>query len=232
MLLTILGGSVQKNPTNQFYYLQADTSNIPGAAQLTRWTTWNACGVTNGRNLCPGVHPAYAFDPPRNFGTTQGVPPQFIGTRKYYYLTRFMFAFHLIALFFSVCALFTGLLALCSRIGSFLSSFTCSIALFFQTITAALMTYVLSLLLPLLPCPQSPPSLPSKPSPSRKEKKRELTPSPQQRSIHPRPQRLSLVLPLRLSRPLQLRLHVGGRSMPLHLHHTAVCRRGGVSREQ
>ena len=79
MLLTILGGSIGKNPTNQFYYLEADTSNIPGAAALTRWTTWNACGVTEGRNVCPGVHPAYAFDPPRNFGTDEGVPPQFLG---------------------------------------------------------------------------------------------------------------------------------------------------------
>ena len=79
MLLTILGGSIGKNPTNRFYYLEADTSGIPGAAPLTRWTTWNACGVTNGRDLCQGVHPAFPFDPPRNFGTSTGIPPQFIG---------------------------------------------------------------------------------------------------------------------------------------------------------
>ena len=52
-----------------------------------------------------------------------------------------MFAFHLIALFFGTIALFIGLLALCSRIGSFLSSGTCSVALFFQSLTASLMTY-------------------------------------------------------------------------------------------
>lgn len=61
---------------------------------------------------------------------------------KYYLETRFMFAFVLIGLFFAVCALFLGLIALCSRIGSFLSSGLCSIALFFQTLTAALMTFV------------------------------------------------------------------------------------------
>lgn len=55
-----------------------------------------------------------------------------------------MFAFVLIGLFFAVCTLFLGLLALCSRIGSFLSSGLCSVALFFQTLTAALMTYVLA----------------------------------------------------------------------------------------
>lgn len=51
-----------------------------------------------------------------------------------------MFAFEFIALFFTACALVLGLLALCSRIGSFLDSALCSVALFFQTITAALMT--------------------------------------------------------------------------------------------
>ncbi len=61
-------------------------------------------------------------------------------TSKFYYLTRFMFAFVLIALFFAVCSMFLGVLALCSRIGSFLSSALCSVALFFQTLVAALMT--------------------------------------------------------------------------------------------
>ena len=78
-LLILIGGGVNKNPTNQFYFLQAATTGIPGAAATTRWTFWNACSVTNGRNACPRVHPAYPFDPPQNFGTTTGVPPQFIG---------------------------------------------------------------------------------------------------------------------------------------------------------
>ncbi len=60
--------------------------------------------------------------------------------RRYYLLTRFMFAFCIIGLFFAVLALFLGLLALFSRIGSFLSSAMCSVALFFQILTAALMT--------------------------------------------------------------------------------------------
>ncbi|KAI9733303.1 MAG: hypothetical protein M1834_003387 [Cirrosporium novae-zelandiae] len=51
-----------------------------------------------------------------------------------------MFAFVLTAIFFAVCALFAGLLALCSRIGSYFSGFLASIALFFQTIAASLMT--------------------------------------------------------------------------------------------
>ncbi|KAI4183428.1 MAG: hypothetical protein LQ346_006336 [Caloplaca aetnensis] len=135
IFLTLLGGAIDKNPTNQFYFLEADTSGLGNAAGKTRWTFWNACSVTNGRNSCPGAHPAYPFDPNRNFDTTMS-----FGGRKYYLETRFMFAFVIIGLFFAVCALCLGLVALCSRIGSFLSSATCSVALFFQTLTAALMT--------------------------------------------------------------------------------------------
>jgi hypothetical protein len=51
-----------------------------------------------------------------------------------------MFAFYLIALFFAVVALFTGLLALCSRLGGYLSALNTGIALFFQALAAALMT--------------------------------------------------------------------------------------------
>ncbi|KAI4196895.1 MAG: hypothetical protein LQ350_006264 [Teloschistes chrysophthalmus] len=135
ILLTLLGGAVNKNPTNKFYFLEADTSGLGTAAATTRWTFWNACSVMDGHNACPKVHAAYPFDPKRNFGTSD-----IFGGSKYYLETRFMFAFVLIGLFFAVCALFLSLIALCSRIGSFLSSALCSVALFFQTLTAALMT--------------------------------------------------------------------------------------------
>jgi hypothetical protein len=51
-----------------------------------------------------------------------------------------MWAFYIIALLFSVLALFTGLLALCSRLGGYLSGLMTAVALFFQTLAAALMT--------------------------------------------------------------------------------------------
>jgi len=143
IFLVLLAGAVSGNPVNDIYFLQADTSKIPGAPSLARWTFWNICSVSAaGKNVCGKVHPAFPLDPPshRNFGTTTGVPAQFIGSHKFFYLTRFMFAFVLISLFFAVCSLFLGLFALCSRIGSFLSSALCSVALFFQTLTAALMT--------------------------------------------------------------------------------------------
>jgi hypothetical protein len=143
MFLILLGGATNHNPTNQFYFLQVNTKGIPGAPPVSRWTYWNLCPVTaDGRNNCGDVHPAFPLDPPshRNFGTTQGIPKQFIGTGKYFYLTRFMFAFMLITLFFAVCSFFTGMLALCSRVGSYLSGLLGMVALFFQSINASLMT--------------------------------------------------------------------------------------------
>ena len=143
MFLILLAGVVDHNPTSQFYFLQVATANIPGAHPISRWTYWNICSVTaKNRNDCGNVHPAFPFDPPAksNFGTHTNIPKAFIGTSKFYYLTRFMFAFMLITLFFGVCALFTGILAMCSRIGSYLSGLLGMIALFFQSLNASLMT--------------------------------------------------------------------------------------------
>lgn len=82
IFLTLLAGAVDHNPTNKIYFLQAATSNIPGAPSVSRWTFWNTCSVSSaGGNVCGKVHPAYPLDPPsgRNFGTTDGVPTQFVG---------------------------------------------------------------------------------------------------------------------------------------------------------
>jgi hypothetical protein len=130
-LLTILTGGVNSAPLDRFYFLQASTNGIANARNPSRWTFFANCG---------NVVPALPFDPVRNFGTQQGVPQQFIGTNQYYYLSRFMFAFYLVALFFGAVALLTGLLALVSRLGGYISSMTTSVALFFQALAAALMT--------------------------------------------------------------------------------------------
>lgn len=152
ILLTLLAGAINSSATNQIYFLQADTSGIAHAPPTSRWTFWNYCSSDSSSavGLCNGVHPAYPLDPPsgRTFGTTDGVPPQFIGTMKFFYLTRFMFAFVLIALFFAVCSLLTGLAALCTRMGAYISGFLNMIGLFFQMLTATLMTYDIFPLLP------------------------------------------------------------------------------------
>ncbi len=144
-IFTILSGAINSAPINQFYFLEAATSGIPDARNPSRWTFFAICGrdPASGHNAnCGAVVPALPFDPPRNFGTTENVPEQFVGTNMYFYLSRFMFAFYLIALFFAVCGLFTGLLALCSRLGGYLSALTVAMALFFQALAAALLTYV------------------------------------------------------------------------------------------
>ncbi|KAF1982877.1 SUR7-domain-containing protein [Aulographum hederae CBS 113979] len=142
--LVILSGTAYHNPLNQVFFIEANTDGIPGAPNPARWTYFSICGVSDsGKNTnCGPVHPALPFQPQHrdDFGTETGVPEAFIGTNHYYYLSRFMFAFYLIALFFAVIGLFTGLLALCTRLGAYLSGLNSFIALFFQTITAALMT--------------------------------------------------------------------------------------------
>jgi hypothetical protein len=78
---TILSGAVNSSPINQFYFLEASTSNIPGARDPSRWTFFAICGVDeSGHNSnCGNVVPALPFDPPRNFGTDVNVPEQFRG---------------------------------------------------------------------------------------------------------------------------------------------------------
>lgn len=135
----------------------------PEPRNPSRWTFFAICGVNdNGRNAnCGASVPALPFDPPRNFGTDVGLPDAFMGlvvryktgstelwltlavsrrTHRYYYLSRFMFAFYLIALFFAVISLFTSLLALCTRFGAYLSGLNTVLAMFFQALAAALMT--------------------------------------------------------------------------------------------
>jgi SUR7/PalI family len=81
MFLTLLGGASNSKPLNDIYFLQTDTSSIPGAPSVSRWTFWNICSVVDGRSQCGSSHPAYPFNPPSsdNFGTTDNIPAAFIG---------------------------------------------------------------------------------------------------------------------------------------------------------
>lgn len=137
----ILSGVANSTPLNKTYFIQVDTAGTSAAQNPLRWTFFYLCGEQNGLNAnCGHPVPARPFDPPRNFGSDQGVPQSFIGTNHYYYLSRFMFAFYLIALFFAAIAFLTGILALCTRLGSYLSGLTVAVAAFFQALAAALMT--------------------------------------------------------------------------------------------
>lgn len=140
----ILAGTTSSKPEDLIYFLETTTNGIPGARNPSRWTLFYICGVDgNGHNAnCGKPVPALPFNPPgrSNFDTTTGIPDDFLGTHKYYYLSRFAFAFFLVALVFSVIALFTGLLALCTRLGAYMSSLNTAMALLFQVLGAALMT--------------------------------------------------------------------------------------------
>ena len=147
MFFVLLAGAIDGSPVNRFYILQADTGNIPGAPATSRWTFWNVCGADGPRIACgdsnyENIHPAFPFNPPgkKTFNTETNVPENFLNTSYYSLMTRFMFAFMLIALFFAVCALFTGLLALCTRIGAYLSGLLTMLAALFQGVQVALMT--------------------------------------------------------------------------------------------
>ncbi|RMZ80064.1 hypothetical protein DV737_g3130, partial [Chaetothyriales sp. CBS 132003] len=147
MFFILLAGAVDSYPVNRFYFLQADTSNIPNAPSVSRWTYWNVCGKDGSRTVCGSehferVHPAFPLDPPshREFNTHVNVPASFIGTSYYFYMTRFMFAFMLMALFFAVLAFLLSVLAIFTRLGAYVSGFFATLAFIFQTLQASLMT--------------------------------------------------------------------------------------------
>lgn len=140
----ILSGGNNSTPLNHVYFLEATTNGIPNARNPSRWTYWAICAVSSdGLNTdCGQPVPALPFSPTHrtNFATSQGVPDAFVDSHKYYYLSRFAWVFYLLALLFAVTALATGLLALCTRFGAYLSSVNAFIALFWQTLAATLMT--------------------------------------------------------------------------------------------
>lgn len=146
----ILSGVVNDSaPFDRVYFLQADTSGISSngdnfVPNPARWTYFATCGVQNGRNAnCGKVNAAMPFDPVKNFGTENNVPEGLVQhPSQYYYMSRVMWAFYLIALFFAVAALFLGLFALCSRLAAKFTGLVTIIALIMQAVTAALMTYV------------------------------------------------------------------------------------------
>ncbi|QEU58589.1 Sur7 [Kluyveromyces lactis] len=116
LIFIVLSGSIEHSPVNEFYWLQADTSNITGAPALSRWTFWGLCGVSGNKNVnCSSLEPAYPLSPVDDFGTTEGFPSDFVSNRDtYYYLTRFSFCFFLIALVFIGVGLIFYVLSWCS----------------------------------------------------------------------------------------------------------------------
>jgi len=141
IFLVLLAGAVDGFPVNQVYFIEVETSGIPGAKPISRWTPWNICGNSNGYNSnCGKIDAAFPFDPQSNWASQKNVPKAFIGTNSFYYMSRVVFAFMLISLFLSVCSLVLGFFALCMRIASYVSSVVAMAAWASQTVAAAVMT--------------------------------------------------------------------------------------------
>lgn len=146
LFFVLLTGGTEGSVLKNWYWLEADTSQIQGAPfQTTRWTSYNVCGVSNGDNTdCSATKAAFPFSPVDNFGTSNGVPQSFIDDRDtYYYLSRIGWAFLLVGLFFTILALFIAPIAMCMTHGIITGGFTTfssMVALLFTITAACLLT--------------------------------------------------------------------------------------------
>jgi len=145
LFFNILCGAGTSSVLGKFYWLEAGTSGISGAHSTTRWTNYNSCGVTNGRNSdCSSSQPGYPMSPRSNFGSSSGIP-SCLSSRKgvTYYLSRVGWAFLLIGLLFTLLALLPVAVSFCLPSLSILaigSSFATNAALLFTTLAACLLT--------------------------------------------------------------------------------------------
>ncbi|KAG0642935.1 SUR7/PalI family-domain-containing protein [Tuber brumale] len=148
LFLLLLAGAYDRKPLNQIFFLQADTRDIPNAPNsICHWTLYNYCDSRDGRNYdCRPNSAAYPFLPQRNFRTETNIPRDFIRSPgRYFYLSRFLYAFYVIDLFFALLALFAALLATCFRPAGYLAAAASVFGLFCMSFSAAIMTacYVL-----------------------------------------------------------------------------------------
>ncbi|TGJ83356.1 hypothetical protein E0Z10_g5396 [Xylaria hypoxylon] len=146
LFFVVLSGITTTSPLRQTYFLSADTSGISGARSVSQWTFFRICG--EGNTGCSHAWP----DPPVGWawsGKPDGtdLPERLIGSyggdttnKTYFFLWRFGWVFYLLALLFTVLAFFTGFVACFGRLGSAIAGLMSSVALFFHTVAASLMT--------------------------------------------------------------------------------------------
>lgn len=101
MTFLVLLGLSHHSPINQFYWMRAEgTHSISGAPTNFAFTTWGACEYADGKvtDKCTRDPVGMMQLPVDVWKTEQGVPEDFIKSQEsYYYLSRFGFAFLLIA---------------------------------------------------------------------------------------------------------------------------------------
>ncbi|KAL3228498.1 Protein SUR7 [Nakaseomyces bracarensis] len=117
LILIVLSGSIDNYPVNRFYWVEGNTSGIPNAPGVTRWTFWGACSYENNKLNCGEyLKPAAPISPVDNFHTKVNVPHSFISKRDaFYYLSRFSFCFFWIALAFVGVSFILFILTWCSK---------------------------------------------------------------------------------------------------------------------
>ncbi|RCK57845.1 Protein SUR7 [Candida viswanathii] len=142
LLFTVLAGSSKHFPLDRFYWVEADTTNIPNApANRSAWTFWGVCDKEDYSNCLLG--PAYPILPQDNFGTTVNVPENFLNNENtFFYLSRFAFAFCLIALAFVGLAFIIDILGFCFEIIDKVVIILITIALIFMAGFASMQTGV------------------------------------------------------------------------------------------
>lgn len=144
LFFIILAGVSDSTPLNKTYFLQADTSGISGANDVSQWTYFYVCGEDNldcgkAKAALPFGH---AWDKDAD-NVPAGIAGSHSGTsNKFYLLSRFGWVFLILALFFGTLTFFSSFLACCGRLGSFIATFVSLLALLCHAVASSLLTYV------------------------------------------------------------------------------------------
>ncbi|KAJ2967457.1 hypothetical protein NQ176_g9651 [Zarea fungicola] len=142
LFFIILAGVTDSSPLNKTYFLQADTSGIDGAHDISQWTYFYVCGP--GNKDCGKAKAALPFGYAWNSDASHvpaGIAGSHSGTSsKFYLLSRFGWVFLLLALFFGILTFFSSFIACCGRLGSFIATFVSFFALLCHAAASSLLT--------------------------------------------------------------------------------------------
>lgn len=98
----MISGLTTRSPVGSFYWLQADSP------RPTRWTYNKLCSYSGSRITdCRKSSAGVPISPQDNFGKSEAQRLSLRFTknrRRYFYLTKFAYAFHIIGLFLTLCA--------------------------------------------------------------------------------------------------------------------------------
>lgn len=143
LFFCLLAGASNHNPLNRAWFLQADTSGIPNAPNISHFNMYNACPASaDGITDCPtGRTAAHPMLPQTYFNTPTNVPRGFFDKEKtFYYLSRFTYAFYIISIFWILVAMVAILGALFSTLATGIASAITLIALLSTAFLASIMT--------------------------------------------------------------------------------------------